>query len=111
MSKPLGLMQWTEGTTGTDLVQAVRRFESLGYHELWLPEIFGREPFATAGYLLAKTERVRVSSGIALRTSTRMTRIPPRKRRIRLRNCPADGLRSGSAFRIRCSSNRADIHG
>tara|TARA_R110002096_G_scaffold312853_1_gene507130 strand:- start:2494 stop:3390 length:897 start_codon:yes stop_codon:yes gene_type:complete len=65
MTKPLGLMQWTEGTTGAELVAAVRRFESLGYHELWLPEIFGREPFATAGYLLAKTERVRVSSGIA----------------------------------------------
>ena len=25
----------------------------------------GREPFATAGYLLAKTERIKISSGIA----------------------------------------------
>ena len=39
-------------------------FEGFGYHELWLPEIFGREPLSTAGYLLAKTDRVRVSSGI-----------------------------------------------
>jgi len=64
MAKPLSLLQWTEGTSGPDLVDAVRRFEDLGYHELWLPEISGREPLSTAGYLLAKTERVRVSTGI-----------------------------------------------
>ena len=65
MRKPLGLMQWTEGTNGADLVAAVRRFENLGYHELWVPEVFGREPFSTCGFLLAKTERVRISTGIA----------------------------------------------
>lgn len=64
MTKKLSLLQWTEGTRSADLVDAVRRFESLGYHEMWLPEIFGREPLSTAGYLLAKTERVRVSTGI-----------------------------------------------
>ena len=64
MTRKLSLLQWTEGTKGADLVDAVRRFESLGYHELWLPEIFGREPLSTAGYLLAKTEHVRISSGI-----------------------------------------------
>lgn len=37
----------------------------MGYHELWLPEIAGREPLSTCGYLLAKTERINVSSGIA----------------------------------------------
>jgi len=65
MTAPLGLLQWTEGTRGADLVNHVRRLESLSYHELWLPEIAGREPFATCGYLLAKTERIKVSSGIA----------------------------------------------
>lgn len=65
MTAPLGLLQWTEGTRGADLVNHVRRLEGLGYHELWLPEIAGREPFATCGYLLAKTERIKVSSGIA----------------------------------------------
>ena len=64
MTKKLSLLQWTEGTAGSELVDAVRRFEGFGYHELWLPEIFGREPLSTAGYLLAKTDRVRVSSGI-----------------------------------------------
>jgi probable F420-dependent oxidoreductase len=65
MKTPLGLLQWTEGTRGSDLVLHAQRLETLGYHELWLPEIFGREPFATAGYLLAKTSKLRVSSGIA----------------------------------------------
>ncbi len=64
MAGKLSLLQWTEGTAGPALVDAVRRFESLGYHEMWLPEIFGREPLSTAGYLLAKTDRVRVSTGI-----------------------------------------------
>ncbi|MFP6680838.1 MAG: LLM class flavin-dependent oxidoreductase [Gammaproteobacteria bacterium] len=64
MTRKLSLLQWTEGTRGADLVDAVRRFESLGFHELWLPEIFGREPLSTAGYLLAKTDHVRISSGI-----------------------------------------------
>ncbi len=65
MSVPLGMLAWTEGLTGQELISAVQRFENLGYHELWLPELFGREPFATCGYLLAKTSTLRVSSGIA----------------------------------------------
>ena len=65
MTAPLGLLQWTEGTRGAELVKQVQRLESHGYHELWLPEIAGREPFATCGYLLAKTARIKVSSGIA----------------------------------------------
>lgn len=65
MSAALGLLQWTEGTRGVDLVNHVRRLESLSFHELWLPEIAGREPFATSGYLLAKTDTIKVSSGIA----------------------------------------------
>jgi probable F420-dependent oxidoreductase len=59
------MLQWTEGTEGAALVDAAQRFESLGYHELWIPEVFGRESFSTCGYLLGKTERLRVSSGIA----------------------------------------------
>lgn len=65
MNKPIGLLQWTEGTAGADLTENTRRLEALGYHELWLPEISGREPFSTCGYLLAATERIHVSSGIA----------------------------------------------
>ena len=65
MTVPLGMLQWSEGTTGAAMVEAAQRFERLGYHELWIPEVFGRESFSTCGYLLGKTERLRVSSGIA----------------------------------------------
>ena len=65
MKLPLGLIQWTEGTDVRKLVEYVLRLESLGYEELWLPEIAGREPFSTAGYLLAKTNKIKISSGIA----------------------------------------------
>jgi probable F420-dependent oxidoreductase len=64
MSKPLSLIQWTEGVSAAALVDAARRIDDLGYHELWVPEVFGREPLSTIGYLLAKTQRLRVSSGI-----------------------------------------------
>ncbi len=65
MSERLSLIQWSEGTRGDDLVAAAQRLEQLGYHELWLPEIFGREPLSTCGFLLARTEKLHVSSGIA----------------------------------------------
>lgn len=65
MATPMGLLQWNEGTSGADLVDYARRLEALGYGEFWVPEVYGREPFATCGYLLAKTERINVSTGIA----------------------------------------------
>lgn len=39
--------------------------ESLGYDSLWIPELFGREPLATAGWVIAKTTRIGVATGIA----------------------------------------------
>jgi probable F420-dependent oxidoreductase len=65
MARALSLIQFTEGKTGSELVEATNRLEQLGYHELWLPEFIGREPFTTAGYLLARTERIKISTGIA----------------------------------------------
>jgi probable F420-dependent oxidoreductase len=47
------------------LLARVREIEALGFESLWLPETFGREPIATAGYLLARTERLVVATGIA----------------------------------------------
>ncbi len=65
MNITLGIGQYTEGLTGEKLVEAAQRLEELGYDSLWLPEISGREPFATCGYLLARTQRLRVCAGIA----------------------------------------------
>lgn len=48
-----------------DLVRCVGRVEELGFNAIWLPELFGREPLATAGYLLAQTKKVNIGTGIA----------------------------------------------
>jgi probable F420-dependent oxidoreductase len=54
-----------DNLSGADAVGFVRDIESLGYDSLWVPELFGREPMATAGYFLAKTDRIKIASGIA----------------------------------------------
>lgn len=41
------------------------KLEQLGYESLWLPELFGREPIATAAYLLGQTTRLKIATGIS----------------------------------------------
>ena len=60
-----GVIIQTEMMQADALVAFVHRLESHGYESLWLPELFGREPIATAGYLLGRSERLRVATGIA----------------------------------------------
>ncbi len=60
----IGLLQFTDGVDGATLTQHAQRLEQLGYDTLWIPEVFGREPAATCGWLLARTEKLRVCSGI-----------------------------------------------
>ncbi len=64
MTIPLGLLEFTEGLDGKTLIEHAQRVEALGYDILWIPEVMGREPVATCGYLLAKTTRLRVGAGI-----------------------------------------------
>ena len=65
MTIPLGVAAYTEGLSGPETVDAVRRLERWGYDSLWVPEIDGREPFSTCGYLLGQTEKIRIGTGIA----------------------------------------------
>ena len=60
-----GVIIATEAMTASALAECANRLEQQGYESLWLPELFGREPVATAGFLLAQTERLRVATGIA----------------------------------------------
>ena len=60
----LGVLYNTDRMTGPDLVAYAQRLDRLGYESLWLPELFGREPLATAGWLLAATENITVGTGI-----------------------------------------------
>lgn len=48
-----------------ELVEYVQRLEALGYESVWIPDMFGREIYVTAGHLLAHTSTLKVASGIA----------------------------------------------
>jgi len=62
---PIGVWYFTESLTAGQAAEAAQRIESLGYSALWIPEAVGRHPFAHAAWLLAKTERLIVATGIA----------------------------------------------
>src|SRR5438445_3951354 len=47
-----------------DLVQIVRTAEQTGYETLFVPEIAGREAFATLAGLAPLTETIRLASGV-----------------------------------------------
>jgi probable F420-dependent oxidoreductase len=61
----IGVWYFLEGLPAAQAAEAAQRIESLGYSALWIPEAIGRHPFAHAAWLLAKTERLIVATGIA----------------------------------------------
>jgi len=65
MSDFEGILSYTDIMLSSQLADYARRLEELGYQELWVPDLMGRETFVTAGFILAHTERIRVASGIA----------------------------------------------
>lgn len=65
MGQAYGVVSFTDAMSAAELEAYARRLERLGYDALWIPELMGREPFATAGFVLARTERLRVATGIA----------------------------------------------
>ena len=60
-----GVMVPADAMSPADLLAHVRRIEALGYPSVWIPDMFGREIYVTAGYLLANTERIQVATGVA----------------------------------------------
>jgi probable F420-dependent oxidoreductase len=61
----MGVLLGTEAFASTPLLAFAEAMESMGYESLWVPELFGREPIATAGFLLGRTRRLKVATGIA----------------------------------------------
>lgn len=61
----LGVILMTEQFRSAELVDVVNHLESQRYSSVWLPELFGREPIATAGYLLGRTRNIVIATGIA----------------------------------------------
>lgn len=60
-----GVIFFTDALEADALVRFAQRLEELGYDSLWVPEFFGREPFSTVSFLLARTERLKIATGIA----------------------------------------------
>jgi probable F420-dependent oxidoreductase len=60
-----GVMFSADRMTGGEYTDYARRLESLGFDTVWVPELFGREPFAAAAHLLANTSTITVATGIA----------------------------------------------
>ncbi len=55
---PLGVITFTDTMRRPELLDFAARLETWGYDSLWIPELFGREPIATCGFLLARTTRL-----------------------------------------------------
>jgi probable F420-dependent oxidoreductase len=65
MKRRTGVIFFTDGLEARALASFAQRLEELDYEALWVTEFFGREPFATATFLLAHTTRMKIATGIA----------------------------------------------
>lgn len=61
----LGVWFFLDTLSSADGATFLQKLEKLGYPAMWLPEAVGREPFANIGWLLARTERIVLATGIA----------------------------------------------
>ena len=60
-----GVWFFYDGMTARQSADFARLVEKLGYGALWIPEAEGREPFAHAAFMAARTERLVFATGIA----------------------------------------------
>lgn len=65
MHRNHGIIYFTDSLDAKALEAFALRLEELGYESLWVPEFLGREPYATVSFLLARTSRLKIASGIA----------------------------------------------
>ena len=61
----LGVWFFLDGMTAQETAAYAQKVERLGYSALWIPEAVGREPFPHAAFLLSKTEKLLLATGIA----------------------------------------------
>jgi probable F420-dependent oxidoreductase len=64
ISKP-GVFLFLDSLDAQASVELARKAEKLGYSALWVVEVFGRDSLTYSAYLLARTERLVVGSGVA----------------------------------------------
>jgi probable F420-dependent oxidoreductase len=61
-----GVFCFLDGMNGAETGRLARKIEQLGYSSLWFAELFGREIFTHAAYLLSNTERLIVTAAVAV---------------------------------------------
>lgn len=47
-----------------ELVETARLAEELGYHSIWVPEMWGRDAFSILGLIAVNTKRIKLATGI-----------------------------------------------
>jgi probable F420-dependent oxidoreductase len=62
----LGILGLFDGCTGAEAGRLAEDIERLGYDALWFPHQMGREPFSFASFLLGRTKRLAVGTGVAI---------------------------------------------
>ena len=62
----LGILGLFDGCTSAETGRLAQDIERLGYGALWFPHQMGREPFSFASYLLGRTDRLVVGTGVAI---------------------------------------------
>jgi len=60
-----GVWAFCDGLDAAGSISFARALTELGYSSLWLPETFGRDPFAHIAHLLAATDELVFATGIA----------------------------------------------
>ena len=60
----VGVWTRTDGLEIGETAEFARRVEALGYGALWIPDAFGRDPFAHAAWLFAHTSRLVIGTGV-----------------------------------------------
>jgi len=61
----IGVLFNTDRLNRHEFIDYAKRVDALGFESLWLPELFTRDPFTAAGYLLAQTRHLKLGTGIA----------------------------------------------
>src|SRR5271167_263950 len=61
----VGMWFFLDAMPAQQSAEFAQKVEKLGYQTLWIPEAVGREPFPHAAYLLTKTNRLNIATGIA----------------------------------------------
>lgn len=61
----LAVWAFADSLSAGDAAALAKRAEGWGYSAFWIPEAFGRNPFPFAAWLLARTEKIIIATGIA----------------------------------------------